>query len=58
VVAHRLRTIAAFDQVMVINDGKVAELGKPAELLNKKGLFYDLVQDSQDKEFLQSIITQ
>ncbi|KAI9745397.1 MAG: hypothetical protein M1818_000931 [Claussenomyces sp. TS43310] len=56
VVAHRLRTIAPFDQVMVMDDGKVAEYGTPAELLTSKGLFYDLVQDSQDKEFLTSTI--
>ena len=56
VVAHRLRTIASFDQVMVMSDGKVAEFGKPVELLKDKGLFYDLVKDSQDKEFLTSTI--
>jgi len=56
VVAHRLRTIAIFDQIMVMRDGNVAEFGEPAELMEHKGLFYELVQDSQDKEFLQSII--
>lgn len=55
-VAHRLRTIAPFDRVMVMSDGKVAEFGKPAELLKEEGLFYNLVQDSQDKEFLMSTI--
>lgn len=52
VVAHRLRTIASFDQVLVINDGQIAEAGKPADLLRSQGLFYNLVQDSGDKEFL------
>ncbi|RFU32967.1 hypothetical protein B7463_g3371, partial [Scytalidium lignicola] len=56
VVAHRLRTIASFDQVMVISDGEVAEFGKPAELLRQKGLFYNLIQDSQDKDFLMRTI--
>ena len=56
VVAHRLRTIASFDQVMVMNDCKVAELGSPAKLLKAKGLFYDLVQDSQDRDFLNSTL--
>lgn len=55
-MARRLRTIAPFDQVMVMSDGKVAEFGKPAELLKDKGLFYDLAQDSQDREFLTSTI--
>lgn len=52
VVAHRLRTIASFDQVLVINDGQVAEAGTPADLLRCRGLFYNLVQDSGDKEVL------
>ena len=52
VVAHRLRTIASFDKVIVINDGLIGEIGTPAELLSAKGQFYDLVQKSEDKEFL------
>ncbi|KAJ5923278.1 hypothetical protein N7454_008523 [Penicillium verhagenii] len=52
VVAHRLRTIASFDKVIVIDDGRIGEIGTPAELLKAKGLFYDLVQKSQDKEFV------
>lgn len=56
VVAHRLRTIALFDQVLVMSGGRIAESGQPGELLRAKGLFYDLVQDSEDKEFLTSII--
>ncbi|KAE9365698.1 ABC multidrug transporter [Stipitochalara longipes BDJ] len=56
VVAHRLRTIAPFDQVMVMSDGKVAEIGPPAQILEDKGLFFDLVQDSQDREFLMGTI--
>lgn len=51
-VAHRLRTIASFDKVIVIDDGRIEEIGSPAELLRAKGLFYDLVQKSQDKEFV------
>ncbi|KAJ5549172.1 hypothetical protein N7513_006406 [Penicillium frequentans] len=56
VVAHRLRTIASFDKVVVIDDGQIGEIGTPAELLNAKGLFYDLVQNSDDKEFVTTSI--
>ncbi|CAI7643455.1 unnamed protein product [Penicillium glandicola] len=52
VVAHRLRTIASFDKVVVIDDGRIGEIGTLAELLKAKGLFYDLVQKSEDKEFV------
>ena len=56
VVAHRLRTVAKFDRIIVLSEGKVREFGSPTTLLNKKGLFYDLVQDSQDQMFLTQAI--
>lgn len=58
VVAHRLRTIVGFDEVMVMDDGKVVELGPPEKLLRDEGLFYKLVQDSDDKELLTKRILQ
>lgn len=51
-VAHRLRTVAAFDKIVVVDDGQVAEKGTPKELLEKKGAFYDLVKNSQDHDDL------
>ncbi|RAL02325.1 P-loop containing nucleoside triphosphate hydrolase protein [Aspergillus ibericus CBS 121593] len=56
VVAHRLRTISSFDKVIVMSEGEIAEMGPPAELLKKEGLFYDLVQSSEDREFLTATI--
>ncbi|KAJ5728886.1 P-loop containing nucleoside triphosphate hydrolase protein [Penicillium malachiteum] len=58
VVAHRLRTVASFDQIVVIEDGRVGEIGSPAELLQSKGLFYDLVQKSEDRDVVTSIACQ
>jgi ABC-type multidrug transport system fused ATPase/permease subunit len=56
VVAHRLRTIASFDKVVVIDDGRIREIGTPVELLSAKGLFYNLVQKSEDKEFVNNSV--
>jgi len=39
-----------------MSKGEIAEYGTPAELLKAKSLFYDLVQDSQDREFLTNTI--
>ncbi len=40
VIAHRMRTVEAADQIVVLVDGRVAEAGSPAELLeNKDGMF-------------------
>lgn len=39
VIAHRLSTILAADQILVLQDGQVAEQGKHAELLEADGLY-------------------
>jgi ATP-binding cassette subfamily C (CFTR/MRP) protein 1 len=37
VVAHRLKTVADFDKIVVLQDGQVAEVGNPGELLKVEG---------------------
>lgn len=39
VIAHRLRTVAGADKIVVLSDGKVAETGTPDELMKKDGIF-------------------
>ncbi|MBR5110907.1 MAG: ATP-binding cassette domain-containing protein [Clostridia bacterium] len=40
VIAHRMRTVEAADKVIVLADGKAAEQGSPAELMEKNdGMF-------------------
>ncbi len=41
-VAHRLATVMSADRILVLQDGSVAELGTPTELIAKRGLFYRL----------------
>ena len=41
-IAHRLSTVTAADQIYVLADGKVAEHGTHEELLEKKGRYYQL----------------
>ncbi|MDQ2104877.1 ABC transporter ATP-binding protein [Azospirillum isscasi] len=43
-VAHRLSTVSAFDRVLVLVDGRIAEDGHPAELRRRGGLFNSLWQ--------------
>ena len=38
-IAHRLSTIAQMDRIVVLEDGRVAEQGAHAELLNAGGLY-------------------
>ena len=42
-IAHRLDTIMDYDQVLVMSDGKAAEFGPPAKLLEQNGVFAELV---------------
>ncbi|MBE6876039.1 MAG: ABC transporter ATP-binding protein [Ruminococcus sp.] len=43
VIAHRLRTIANADKVIVLDNGKISEEGTPEELEQKNGLYQKLV---------------
>lgn len=42
IIAHRLSTIRYSDIIMVICDGKIVELGNHKELIDKKGVYYDM----------------
>lgn len=44
VIAHRMRTVEAADKIVVLADGRVAEEGTPAELLDKNGLYRRMVE--------------
>ena len=43
VIAHRMRTVAGADKIVVLADGVVAEQGKPSELYKKNGIYTRMV---------------
>lgn len=43
-IAHRLSTLRNADRLLVMDAGRIVEMGTHAELLEKKGTFYNLVQ--------------
>ena len=43
VIAHRMRTVAGADKIVVLADGVVAEQGTPGELYNKNGIYARMV---------------
>jgi ABC-type bacteriocin/lantibiotic exporter with double-glycine peptidase domain len=45
IVAHRLSTIRQCDNIVVLSDGSISEEGNFDELVDKKGVFYDLVKN-------------
>ena len=51
VIAHRMRTVAGADKIVVLSQGTVAEEGAPKELQKKNGLYARMVElqtESQD----------
>ena len=44
VIAHRLSTVRAADQILVLDDGQIRERGRHDELLALNGIYADLYQ--------------
>lgn len=47
VIAHRMRTVANADKIVVLDEGLVSEQGAPAKLMKKKGLYAHMVARQQ-----------
>lgn len=45
IVAHRLSTVKNADQIVVLDEGKIIEIGKHEELVKLKGSYYHLVKN-------------
>lgn len=56
VIAHRLSTIADFDMILVMSDGQAVEYDTPRNLLAKRGVFWDMVEQSGERDRLEEII--
>ncbi len=50
VIAHRLSTVRGADQILVIDDGRIVERGRHAELLGRGGLYADLYRTQYFEE--------
>ena len=44
VIAHRMRTVAGADHIVVLENGRVAERGTPGELMERGGLYRRMVE--------------
>ena len=45
-IAHRIKTIINYDKILVLSNGEIVEYDSPQNLLDKKGLFYQLYKES------------
>ena len=50
IIAHRLSTIKNADLIVALSDGQFREMGTHDELMNLKGLYYDLVNTQATKK--------
>jgi ATP-binding cassette subfamily B protein/subfamily B ATP-binding cassette protein MsbA len=50
VIAHRLSTVTHADVIVAMNDGRIVEVGTHAELMERRGFYFDMV-DRQWRAF-------
>lgn len=53
-IAHRLSTLRHADRLVVLENGRIAEVGTHAELLKKRGVYYNLVMAQRQTSKLTS----
>lgn len=44
IIAHRLSTIASVDAIVTLKDGRIDEIGSPAELAKTEGIYAELLE--------------
>ncbi len=54
VIAHNPSTVADFDTIVVLEDGKVLEVGPPQELWETRGGFGDMVEQRRERKALET----
>ena len=47
-IAHRLNTVANYDRMVVMDQGRIVEMGHPYVLLQQKGVFHEMVEHTGD----------
>ena len=50
IIAHRLATIEAADQILVVDDGQIIEKGRHDELVDRGGKYAGFVKIRQEAE--------
>ncbi|RWS03142.1 ABC transporter: subfamily ABCB/MDR-like protein, partial [Dinothrombium tinctorium] len=54
IIAHRLSTVQSADKIVAVDKGRVVEIGTHQELMERKGLYYNLVSRQQPVEEIET----
>ena len=54
-IAHRLSTLRSADRLVVLDDGKIVEIGTHRELMEKEGFFYKLVTTQRETSAVMAV---
>ncbi len=54
-IAHRLSTLRSADRLVVLDDGKIAEVGTHEALMDRQGIFYRLVKTQQETSAIMEV---
>ena len=55
VIAHKLSTVIDLDQIIVLEEGKIVEMGPPKELWEEGGAFAQMVAQSREKGLMEKL---
>ena len=56
-ISHRITTLMQADQILVLKDGAVEDIGTHAELINRRGMYrdiYEIQMSADDRKMLQT----
>lgn len=57
IIAHRISSVCHADEIIVLDHGKIAERGTHAELMEKRGFYYNTYCAQYDKEEAEAVLS-
>ena len=57
-ISHRITTLMQADQILVLDEGKVADIGTHEQLISREGIYQDIYQiqmNNADRELLRQV---